>query len=85
MAWIGIIIILFYMDTQDHAIYHVWIHFIPTSLYPRRRKNIWSELKLNPGPLASQEIALTTRPWLLGQNMGGVNFGLISDELQLSY
>ena len=54
------------MDTQDHAIYHVWIHFIPTSLYPMRRKNIWSELESNPGPLASQATALTTRPWLLG-------------------
>ena len=55
------------MDTQDHAIYHVWIRFIPTSLYPRRRKSIWSELELNPGPLASEATALTTRPWLLGQ------------------
>ena len=27
-----------YMDTQDHAIYRVWIQFIPTSLYPRREK-----------------------------------------------
>ena len=41
------------MDTQDHTIYHVWIHFIPTSVYPRREKTIWSELELNPGPLAS--------------------------------
>ena len=57
----------FYMDMQDHAIYHVWIHFIPTSLYPRREKTIWSELELNPGPPASQATALTTRPWLLGQ------------------
>ena len=55
------------MDTQDHAIYHVWIHFIPTSLYPRREKTIWSELESNPGPLISQATALTTRPWLLGQ------------------
>ena len=62
-----LIIIIFYMDTQDHAIYHVWIHFIPTSLYPRREKAIWSELELNPGPLASQATTLTTRPWLLGQ------------------
>ena len=31
---------IFYMDTQDHAVYHVWIHFIPTSLYPRREKTI---------------------------------------------
>ena len=42
------------MDPQDHAIYSVWIHFIPTSLYPRREKTIWSELESKPGPLASQ-------------------------------
>ena len=69
MAWLRIIFI-FYMDTQDHAIYHVWIHFIPTSLYPRREKTIWSELESNPGPLASQATALTTRPWLLGREKG---------------
>ena len=28
----------FYMDTQEHAIHHVWIHLIPTSLYPRREE-----------------------------------------------
>ena len=53
---------IFYRDTQDHAIYHVWIHFIPTTLYPRREKTIRSELELNPGPLASQATTLTTRP-----------------------
>ena len=26
------------MDTQDHAIYHVWVHFIPTSFYQRGEK-----------------------------------------------
>ena len=26
------------MDTQDQAIYGVWIHFIPASLYPKREK-----------------------------------------------
>ena len=26
------------MDTQDQAIYCVWIHFIPTSLYSRREQ-----------------------------------------------
>ena len=57
------------MDQQDHGIYHVWIHFIPPSLYPRREKTFCSELKLNPGPLASQATALTTRPWLLGQEI----------------
>ena len=56
----------FYMDTQDHVIYHAWIHFIPTSLYPRRERTIWYELGSNPGPHASQATALTTKPWLLG-------------------
>ena len=58
------------MDTLEHEIYHVWIHFIPSSLYPRREKTTWSELKLNPSPLASQATALTARPWLLGQMDG---------------
>ena len=41
------------------------ILFIPP--YTRgEKKNIWSEKELNPGPLASQVTALTTRPWLLG-------------------
>ena len=44
--------------------YHVWINFFPTSLYPRREKTIWSELETNPGPLASQATALTTRPFI---------------------
>ena len=43
----------------------VSITFIPP--YTRvEKKNIWSELELNPGPLAPQATALTTRPWLLG-------------------
>ena len=50
-----------YMDTQDHAIYRVWIHFF---LLPytqgERRKTIWCELESNPGPLASQATTLTT-------------------------
>ena len=49
------------MDTQDNAIYHDWIHFIPTSLHLRREKTIWSELESNPGPLASQVTAMA--PW----------------------
>ena len=35
-------------------------------LIPEEKKNILSELELNPGPLASQATSLTTRPWLLG-------------------
>ena len=26
------------MDTQDQANYHAWIHFVSTSLYPRREE-----------------------------------------------
>ena len=59
MAWLGIIFI--YMDMQDHSIYHVRIHFIPTSLYPRREEK---QLELNPGPLASQATPLTTRSYV---------------------
>ena len=54
------------MDTQDHGIYQVWIQFIPTSLYPRREKTVWSELESNPGPLASQVTDLITRQLHLG-------------------
>ena len=64
MAWLGIFFI--YMDTQDQAIYRVWIHFIPTSFYPRREEKHLSEPEPNPGPLASQATALTARQWLLG-------------------
>ena len=66
--------LIFYMDTQEHAIYHVWFHFIPTSLYPRREKNIWSELESYPDPLASQATTLTTRPWLLRQTIKIIYF-----------
>ena len=49
------------MDTQDHAIYHVWIHLLPTSNAPGE-KPFGHELESNPGSLASQATALTTRP-----------------------
>ena len=62
MAWLIIIIFIFYMDTQYHAIYHVQIHFFSYLLIPEERNTIWSELELNPGPLAPQATALTTRP-----------------------
>ena len=42
------------------------ILFLPP--YTRGEKNIWSELQLNPGPLASQATTLTTRPLFLGQH-----------------
>ena len=73
MAWIRIIRIIFYiyMVTQDHAIYHVWIHFSPTRWV---KKNIWPDLESNQGPLASQATALTTRPRL------SVNTGEISSR-----
>ena len=48
MAWLGIIIIIFYMDMQDQAIYRVWIHFFPTYLYPRREEKhlVWAGIEL---------------------------------------
>ena len=66
MAWLGIN--YFYMDTQDHAIYHVWIQLFPTS-YARGEKPFGLELESNPGPLASQATALTTRPCHLGRQL----------------
>ena len=61
MAWLGfIIIVIYYRDMQDHIIYHLWIHLFPTS-YARGEKPFGLELKSNPGPLASQATALTTR------------------------
>ena len=38
------------MDTQDNAIYCVWIHFIPISLYPRREKTFglsWNQTQVH--------------------------------------
>ena len=40
------------------------IFFLPPM--PEKRKTIWSELGSNPGPLASQVTALSTRPCPLG-------------------
>ena len=59
-----------YMDMQYHAIYNVWIHFfLPPHTRGERRKTSCSELKSNPGALASQATALTTRPRALTRNM----------------
>ena len=42
------------------------ILFLPP--YTRsEKKNIWSELELNPGPFTSKATALYARPWLLKQ------------------
>ena len=66
MAWLGIFFT--YMDMQEHKICRVYL--LPP--YTRgEKKNIWSELELNLGPLASQATTLTTRPWLLGQLVAG--------------
>ena len=63
------------MDKQEHIIHCVGIHFYSYLLIPEDKKNIWSELESNPGPLASrlQATALTTRPWLLGQQQSRVS------------
>ena len=42
------------------------IYFFLSPMAEERRKTIWYELEANPGPLASQGIALTTRPCLFG-------------------
>ena len=47
-------------------------------LISEEEKNIWSELELNPGPLASQVTALTTRPWLLGRGGRYDNYDLVA-------
>ena len=52
MAWLGIIILI-YMDTQEHAICRVWIHLFLPPYTGGEKKNIYSELESNPGPLAS--------------------------------
>ena len=65
---------------QDNVIHHVWIHFIPTSLYPRRRKTFgwsWNQtqallLHVHKRPLYSLDLGssgvccrkLTTEPSL---------------------
>ena len=67
MVWLGIN--YFYMDTLDHAICHAWIQLFPTS-YARGEKPFGLELESNPGPLASQATALTTRPCHFGQCIG---------------
>ena len=48
-------------------------------LIPEERKNIWSELESNSGPLASQSTSLTTRPWLLRRCLveNGISEGAI--------
>ena len=45
MAWLEIFFI--YMDTQEHTISRVWIHFIPTSLYSRREEKhlVWAGIE----------------------------------------
>ena len=45
--------------------YHAWVHLFLTSS-ARREKPFGLELESNPGPLASQATALTTRPFSLG-------------------
>ena len=55
------------MDMQDHAIYQIWVHLFPTS-YAQGEKPISLEVESNPGSLASQATALTTRLCRLDQS-----------------
>ena len=71
------------MDTQDDAIYRVWIHLF---FLPEKRKTIWSELQSNPGPLPSQATALTTRACIQVSSIFTVfsdnDFELLSPEIK---
>ena len=51
---------------QDHIFYRAWIHF-SFFLMPEERKNNWNKLKLKPDSLTSQNVSLSTWPWLLEQ------------------
>ena len=74
MAWLRI---FFFMDMQDHAINHVWIHLFPT-YNAQGEKPFGLELESNPGPPASQAAALTTRPCRLGQSSRDVSWQQMS-------
>ena len=65
MAWLEII---FHLNGYARAPNSLSLDpFYSHLLIPKEKKNIWSELESNPGPLAScsQATALTTRQWLL--------------------
>ena len=67
MAWLGIFLSTWIRKSTQFVMSGSKL-FLPQ--YTRgKKKNIWSELESNPGPLAShsQTTALTTGPWLLGQ------------------
>ena len=75
MAWLRIIIISTWIRKIMQLIMSGSILFLPP--YTQGEKTFWSELESNPGPLASQATALTTRPWLLGLNH--VKLSLLAD------
>ena len=66
MARLGIFFFI-YMDMQDHAILSNLDPFFQPQMLFEGKKTIWSELESNPGPIASQATALTTRPLLPGR------------------
>ena len=71
MAWLSII---FHLAGYARALNSLCLDpFYSYLLLPKEKKNIWSELESNPGPFASrsQATTLTTRPWLLGQEIMG--------------
>ena len=63
MAWLRIFFLHGYARSCNLSCLDPFISYL---LCPRR-KTIGLELELNPGPLASQATALTTRPLLLGR------------------
>ena len=52
---------------QDHAIYCVWIYFVPTSLYSRREKKHLVRDGVKTRSSCFTSATLTTRPWPLEQ------------------
>ena len=67
MAWLRIILFSTWIRKNMQFIMSGSILFLPP--YTRgEKKTIWSELKSNPGPLASQATTLTTIPWFPGHD-----------------
>ena len=78
MAWLGIILLLLstWIRKITQLIVSGSILFLPP--YTRAgKKPFWSEQESTPGPIASQETALSTRPLLLGQVAAGQRIGTV--------
>ena len=59
-GWLG-----FFPHLLEHHFNMAVSNHTPSTVYTRREKNFWRWLESNPGPLAAQAIALTTRTRVL--------------------